>query len=77
MGIVADDVHELVVKAADVYYRDRCFREDVTQVFLDALAEIRAYLKRYRKAGSDHSGYYLKNNNNNPSNMEIIEGLVF
>lgn len=40
-------------------------------------AEILAYLKRYRKAGSDHSGYYLKNNNTNPSNMEIIEGLVF
>lgn len=39
--------------------------------------EILAYLKRYRKAGSDHSGYYVKNNNTNPSNMEIIEGLVF
>lgn len=39
--------------------------------------EILAYLERYRKAGSDHSGYYLKNNNTNPSNMEIIEGLVF
>lgn len=41
-------------------------------------AEILAYLKRYRKAGSDHSGYYIvKNGNPNPSNMEIIEGLVF
>ena len=41
-------------------------------------AEILAYLKRYRKAGSDHSGYYIvKNDNPNPSNMEIIEGLVF
>ena len=41
-------------------------------------AEILAYLKRYRKAGSDHSGYYhVKNDNPNPSNMEIIEGLVF
>ena len=41
-------------------------------------AEILAYLKRYRKAGSDHSGYYIvKNDNPNPSNKEIIEGLVF
>lgn len=41
-------------------------------------AEILAYLKRYRKAGSDHSGYYhVKNDNPNPSNMEIIEGLQF
>ena len=41
-------------------------------------AEILAYLKRYRKAGSDHFGYYnVKNDNPNPTNMEIIEGLVF
>ncbi len=41
-------------------------------------AEILAYLKRYRKAGSDHSGcYYVKKDNPNPSNMEIIEGLIF
>ncbi len=41
-------------------------------------AEILAYLKRYRNAGSDHSGYYyVKNDNPNPSNIEIIEGLVF
>lgn len=40
-------------------------------------AEILAYLERYRKAGSDHSGYYVKNNNSNPSNMEIIKGLIF
>ena len=41
-------------------------------------AEILAYLKRYRKAGSDHSGfYYLKTNKPKPSHMEIIEGLVF
>ena len=41
-------------------------------------AEILAYLKRYRKAGSDHSGYYhVKNDNPNPSNMEIIQGLQF
>lgn len=40
--------------------------------------EILAYLKRYRKAGSDHSGYYyVKNDNPNPSNMEIIGGLQF
>ena len=40
-------------------------------------AEILAYLDRYRKAGSDHSGYYVKNNYSNPSNMEIIKGLIF
>lgn len=41
-------------------------------------AEILAYLERYRKAGSDHSGYYYKENDNlNLSNMEIIEGLQF
>ena len=41
-------------------------------------AEILACLERYRKAGSNHSGYYIvKNDNPNPSNMEIIEGLVF
>lgn len=40
--------------------------------------EILAYLKRYRKAGSDHSGfYYVKKDNPDPSNMEIIEGLEF
>lgn len=40
--------------------------------------EILAYLERYRKAGSDHSGYYyVKNDNPTPSNMEIIEGLQF
>lgn len=40
--------------------------------------EILAYLKRYRKAGSEHSGYYyVKDDNPNPSNMEIIEGLMF
>ena len=41
-------------------------------------SEILAYLKRFRDAGSDHSGYfYVKNDNPNPSNMEIIEGLQF
>ena len=41
-------------------------------------AEILAYLKRYRKAGSDHSGYfYVESDNPNPNNMEIIEGLQF
>ena len=41
-------------------------------------AEILAYLKRYREAGSDHNGYYyVKRDNPNPSNMEIIEGLQF
>lgn len=40
--------------------------------------EILAYLKRYRAAGSERSGYYnVKNDYPNPSNMEIIEGLVF
>ena len=40
--------------------------------------EILAYIERYRKAGSDHSGfYYVKSDNPNPSNMEIIEGLQF
>lgn len=40
--------------------------------------EILAYMDRYRKAGSDHSGfYYVKNDNPNPSNLEIIEGLQF
>lgn len=40
--------------------------------------EILAYLKRYRAAGSDHSGYYyVKKDTPSPSNMEIIEGLEF
>ena len=40
--------------------------------------EILAYLKRYRKAGSDHAGYYyMKTDNPNPTHMEIIEGLRF
>ena len=40
--------------------------------------EILAYLKKYRKAGSDRTGYfYVKKDNPNPSNMEIIEGLEF
>ena len=40
--------------------------------------ELLAYLERYRKAGSDHTGYYyLKSDNTSPSNMEIIEGLEF
>lgn len=40
--------------------------------------EILAYMERFRKAGSDHSGYYyVKNDNPNPSNLEIIEGLQF
>jgi len=40
--------------------------------------EILTYLERYRKAGSDHSGYYyVKNDNPNPSNMEIIQELQF
>lgn len=35
-------------------------------------------LVRYREAGSDHNGYYyVKRDNPNPSNMEIIEGLQF
>ena len=41
-------------------------------------SEILAYLKRFRNAGSDHSGYYyVKNDNPNPSNMEIIKELQF
>lgn len=41
-------------------------------------AEILAYLERYRKAGSDHAGYYyMKTDNRNPTHMEIIEGLRF
>lgn len=41
-------------------------------------AEILAYLKRYRMAGSEHAGfYYVKTNKPNPSHMEIIEGLEF
>lgn len=41
-------------------------------------AEILAYIERYRKAGSDHSGYYyVKSDNPNPSNMDIIQGLQF
>lgn len=41
-------------------------------------AEILAYLSRYRKAGSDRTGYYtVKNDNPHPSNMEIIKGLEF
>ena len=41
-------------------------------------AEILAYMERFRKAGSDHSGYYyVKSDNPNPSNLEIIEGLQF
>ena len=40
--------------------------------------EILVYLKKYRKAGSDRTGYfYVKKDNPNPSNMEIIEGLEF
>ncbi|MBR1652838.1 MAG: hypothetical protein IJ692_05555 [Alloprevotella sp.] len=40
--------------------------------------EILTYLERYRKAGSDHSGYYyVKKDNPNPSNMDIIKGLEF
>lgn len=40
--------------------------------------EILTYLERYRKAGSDHPGYYyVKTDNLNPSNMEIIKGLEF
>lgn len=41
-------------------------------------AEILAYLKKYRDAGSVHTGYYyVKPDNPNPNHMEIIEGLVF
>lgn len=41
-------------------------------------SEILAYLKRFRDAGSDHSGYfYVKSDNSNPSNMDIIQGLQF
>lgn len=41
-------------------------------------AEILAYLKRFRAAGSDHAGYYyVKKENPSPTNMEIIEGLEF
>ena len=44
----------------------------------DNRKEILAYLKKYRKAGSDHSGYfYVKSDNPDPTNMEIIEGLQF
>lgn len=40
--------------------------------------EILAYLERYRKAGSYHTGYYyVKKDKPKPSNMEIIEGLQF
>ena len=61
-------------------------KEDLFEKYIeDALpegdenrAELLAYLERYRKAGSDHSGYYyVKNDNPNPSNMEIIQGLQF
>jgi len=61
-------------------------KEDLFEKYIeDALpeddenrTELLAYLGRYRKAGSDHSGYYyVKNDNPNPSNMEIIEGLQF
>lgn len=41
-------------------------------------AEILAYLKRYRTAGSTHAGVYnVKPNNPTPSHMDIIEGLEF
>ena len=53
------------------YVKESLFDDDENR------AEILAYLDRYRKAGSDHSGYYVKNNNSNPSNMEIIKGLIF
>lgn len=57
------------------------FEKYVTEVLPEGnenRAEILAYLKKYRKAGSDHTGYYyVKNDNLNPSNMEIIEGLEF
>ncbi len=40
--------------------------------------EILTYLIRYRKAGSNHTGYYyVKKDNPNPTNMEIIDGLQF
>lgn len=40
--------------------------------------EILAYLERYRKAGSDHSGYYyVKSDYPCPTNIEIINGLQF
>ena len=40
--------------------------------------EILAYIERYRKAGSNNTGYFtVKNNNPNPTNMEIIKGLKF
>jgi hypothetical protein len=40
--------------------------------------EILAYLERYRKAGSDHSGYYyVKSDYPCPTNIEIIKGLQF
>ena len=40
--------------------------------------ELLEYLKRYRKAGSNHTGcYYMKKKNPIPSHMEIIEGLEF
>lgn len=61
-------------------------KEDLFEKYIeDALpegdenrAELLAYLGRYRKAGSDHLGYYyVKNDNPNPSNMDIIEGLQF
>lgn len=40
--------------------------------------EILAYMERFRKAGSDNTGYFtVKSSNPNPTNMEIIDGLEF
>ena len=41
-------------------------------------AELLAYLEKYRRAGSDHTGFcYIKGDNPNPTNLEIIEALEF
>jgi len=41
-------------------------------------SELLAYLEKYRKAGSDHTGFcYIKSDNPSPTNMEMIESLEF
>lgn len=63
-----------------------CEREDLFAEYVKkALSEddenkieILAYLERYRKAGSDHSGYYyVKSDYPCSTNIEIINGLQF
>ena len=41
-------------------------------------AELLTYLEKYRKAGSDNTGFcFIKSDKPNPTNMEIIEALEF